>query len=34
VVEHTIDVSVWLGKQLEETSPDLLGAMVKDFARR
>jgi putative transposase len=32
VVEHTMDVSVWLRKQLEETSPDLLRAMVKDFA--
>ncbi len=32
MVEHTMDVSVWLRKQLEETSPDLLRAMVKDFA--
>jgi putative transposase len=32
VVEHTMDVSVWLRKQLEQTSPDLLRAMVKDFA--
>jgi len=32
VVEHTMDVSVWLRKQLGETSPDLLRAMVKDFA--
>jgi putative transposase len=32
VVEHTMDVSVWLRKQLEESSPDLLRAMVKDFA--
>jgi putative transposase len=32
VVEHTMDVSSWLRKQLEETSPDLLRAMVKDFA--
>jgi putative transposase len=32
VVEHTMDVSVWLRKQLEETSPDLLRAMVKHFA--
>jgi putative transposase len=32
VVEHTMDVSGWLRKQLEETSPDLLRAMVKDFA--
>src|SRR6476660_2097120 len=27
-----MDVSVWLRKQLEGTSPDLLRAMVKDFA--
>jgi transposase-like protein len=27
-----MDVSVWLRKQLEQTSPDLLRAMVKDFA--
>jgi putative transposase len=32
VVEHTMDVSVWLRKQLEESSPDLLRAMVKEFA--
>jgi putative transposase len=32
VVEQTMDVSVWLRKQLEETSPDLLRVMVKDFA--
>jgi putative transposase len=32
VVEHTMDVSGWLRKQLETTSPDLLRAMVKDFA--
>jgi hypothetical protein len=32
VVEHTMDVSVWLRKQLEEMSPDLLRVMVKDFA--
>jgi putative transposase len=32
VVEHTMDVSSWLRKQLEEASPDLLRAMVKDFA--
>jgi putative transposase len=32
VVEHTMDVSGWLRKQLEETSPDLLRVMVKDFA--
>jgi putative transposase len=34
VVEHTMDVSVWLRKQLEETSPDLLRAMVKEMAER
>src|SRR5205809_1026913 len=27
-----MDVSAWLRKQLEETSPDLLRAMVKEFA--
>jgi putative transposase len=32
VVEHTMDMSSWLRKQLEEASPDLLRAMVKDFA--
>jgi putative transposase len=32
VVESTMDVSVWLRKQLELASPDLLRAMVKDFA--
>ena len=32
MVEHTMDVSVWLRKQLEETSPDMLRVMVKDFA--
>jgi len=32
VVEQTMDVSSWLRKQLEETSPDLLRVMVKDFA--
>jgi putative transposase len=32
VVERTMDVSGWLRKQLEEASPDLLRAMVKDFA--
>ncbi len=32
MVEHTMDVSSWLRKQLEETSPDLLRAMVKGFA--
>ncbi len=32
MVEHTMDVSSWLRKQLEETSPDLLRVMVKEFA--
>jgi putative transposase len=32
VVEHTMDLSGWLRKQLEEASPDLLRAMVKEFA--
>jgi putative transposase len=32
VVEHTMDVSGWLRKQLEEAHPDLLRVMVKDFA--
>jgi len=32
VVEHTMDVSGWLRKQLEQASPDLLWAMVKDMA--
>jgi putative transposase len=32
VVESTMDVSGWLRKQLEDASPDLLRAMVKDFA--
>jgi putative transposase len=32
VVEHTMDVSGWLRKQLEQASPDLLRAMVKDMA--
>ena len=32
MVEHTMDVTDWLRKQLEETSPDLLRAMVKEFA--
>jgi len=32
VVEHTMDVSVWLRKQLEQAHPDLLRAMVKEFA--
>jgi putative transposase len=32
VVEHTMDVTGWLRKQLEEAHPDLLRAMVRDFA--
>ena len=32
MVEHTMDVSGWLRKQLEDASPDLLRVMVKDFA--
>jgi putative transposase len=32
VVEHTMDVTAWLRKQLEDAHPDLLRAMVKEFA--
>ena len=32
MVEHTMDVSGWLRKRLEEASPDLLRAMVKEMA--
>ena len=32
MVDYTMDVSDWLRKQLEEASPDLLRAMVKDMA--
>ncbi len=32
MVEHTMDVSGWLRKQLEEAHPDLLRAMVKEMA--
>ena len=32
MVEHTMDVSGWLRKQLEEASPDLLRAMIKEMA--
>jgi putative transposase len=32
VVETTMNLSGWLRKQLEEASPDLLRAMVQDFA--
>ena len=32
MVEHTMDVTGWLRKQLEEAHPDLLRAMVKEMA--
>ena len=32
MVEHTMDVSGWLRKQLEKAHPDLLRAMVKEMA--
>ena len=32
MVEHTMDVQGWLRKQLEDASPDLLRAMVKEMA--
>ena len=32
MVEHTMDVTGWLRKQLEEASPDLLRAMVQEMA--
>ncbi len=32
MVESTMDVTGWLRKQLEQASPDLLRAMVRDFA--
>ncbi len=32
MVEHTMDVTGWLRKQLEEAQPDLLRAMVKEMA--
>jgi len=32
VVEQTMEVSAWLRKQLEQAHPDLLRAMVKEFA--
>jgi len=32
VVDTTMDVTAWLRKQLEDAHPDLLRAMVKDFA--
>jgi putative transposase len=33
VVESTMDLESWLRKQLEQASPDLLRAMVQDFAQ-
>ena len=32
MVEHTMDVTDWLRKQLEDAHPDLLRAMVKEMA--
>ena len=32
MVEPTMDLSGWLRKQLEQANPDLLRAMVQDFA--
>jgi Transposase, Mutator family len=32
VVETTMDLDSWVRKQLEQASPDLLRAMVRDFA--
>ena len=32
MVEHTMDVQGWVRKQLEDASPDLLRAMVKEMA--
>jgi putative transposase len=32
VVETTMELSGWLRKQLEQASPNLLRAMVQDFA--
>ena len=32
MVEMTMDLQSWLRKQLEQASPDLLRAMVQDFA--
>jgi putative transposase len=32
VVETTMELSSWLRKQLEQASPELLRAMVRDFA--
>jgi putative transposase len=33
VVETTMELSSWLRKRLEQASPDLLRAMVQDFAQ-
>ena len=32
MVEHTMDVTDWLRKQLEDAHPDLLRTMVKEMA--
>ena len=32
MVQHTMDATGWLRKQLEQASPDLLRAMGQDFA--
>ncbi len=32
MVEYTMDVAGWLRKELEDAHPDLLRAMVKEFA--
>ncbi len=32
MVETTMDLESWLRKQLEQASPDLVRAMVRDFA--
>jgi hypothetical protein len=32
VVETTMEITGWLRKQLDSASPDLLRAMVQDFA--
>jgi putative transposase len=33
VVETTMELSSWLRKRLEQASPDLLRAMVQEFAK-
>jgi len=33
VVDTTMELSSWLRKQFEQASPDLLRAMVQDFAQ-